>query len=161
VFSDPLLNCLLIQTAELDKMRMASAAGLLGLLPTILAFVGSTLYETTLLSVRRPLLAYLLATGSPAVPPLRSFSQEDIPNISKTQQHETAVHSAPIQKSIMAHAAIVIVEIALASAATAIVMYTCYDLGIKSILIWSADVYWHFLLWTSLPGLVHLWEQLF
>jgi hypothetical protein len=101
-------------------------------------------------------LAYLLATGSPAVPPLRSFSQEDIPNVSISQQHETEVLSATINKNALAHTTIVIVEMMLASAATAPVTYTCYNLGIKSILVRSADIYWHSLLWTSLTGLVHL-----
>jgi hypothetical protein len=101
-------------------------------------------------------LAYLLATGSPAVPPLRSFSQEDIPNVSISQQHETEVLSATINKNALAHTTIVIVEMMLASAATAPVTYTCYNLGIKSILVRSADIYWHSLLWTSLTGLVYL-----
>ncbi|KAK9423758.1 hypothetical protein SUNI508_03774 [Seiridium unicorne] len=46
---------------------MAASAVILGLLPTILQSLGSTIAETSLLELRRPGLAFLLAAGSPAV----------------------------------------------------------------------------------------------
>ena len=65
-----LLNCILENTSEAVKGNMASATVALGLMPTILTFLGSTTAEVALLSRRRPLLALLIACGSPAVNPI-------------------------------------------------------------------------------------------
>jgi hypothetical protein len=56
---------------------VAAAAVLLGLLPTTLAVLGSNSRETSLLALRRPFLALLLAIGAPAVSPLRSTQHAD------------------------------------------------------------------------------------
>ena len=56
---------------------MAAAAVLLGLLPATLAILGSNSRETSLLALRRPLLAFLLALGAPTVSPLRSTQHAD------------------------------------------------------------------------------------
>jgi len=56
---------------------VAAAAVLLGLLPTTLAILGSNSRETSLLALRRPFLALLLAIGAPGVSPLRSTQHAD------------------------------------------------------------------------------------
>lgn len=66
-------DCILRNMAETLKANMAAAGVLLGLLPTILSFVGSNTTQTALLALRRPLLALLVATGAPAVAPTRTF----------------------------------------------------------------------------------------
>ena len=66
-------ECLLQNTPEVVKADMAAASVLLGLLPTILSLAGSTTVEVGLVALRRPLLALLLGTASPAVNPLRTF----------------------------------------------------------------------------------------
>ncbi|KAF7502655.1 hypothetical protein GJ744_005391 [Endocarpon pusillum] len=68
-----LLNCILEHTSEVIKGDIASGIVALGLMPTILTFLGSSTAETVLLSRRRPLLAFLIASGSPSVNPLRTF----------------------------------------------------------------------------------------
>lgn len=52
---------------------------MLGLAPTILAVVGPSIEETTVLSVvgRRPFLALCIAASSPAVFPVRAFDNQD------------------------------------------------------------------------------------
>jgi hypothetical protein len=72
-----LLNCMLENTSDVIKGDMASGMVALGLMPTLLIFLSSSTAETTLLSRRRPLLALLLAIGSPAVQPPPIFSFPD------------------------------------------------------------------------------------
>ena len=59
-------------------VKIQSAQVLLGLLPTTLLFGGPTIAEVAALSTYRPLLAVLLAFGSPAVNVVRLFRQIDI-----------------------------------------------------------------------------------
>ncbi|KAE9369141.1 hypothetical protein N431DRAFT_493029 [Stipitochalara longipes BDJ] len=66
------VDCILSNSRESTKANMASADVVLGLLPTILALLGSTTPELSLLSSRRPLLAFLLSIGAPAVSPVRA-----------------------------------------------------------------------------------------
>lgn len=56
---------------------MQSAAVLLGLLPTILSLAGSSTVELGLVARARPVLAVLLALGSPAAGPVRAFEHPD------------------------------------------------------------------------------------
>ena len=59
------LNCLLEHgTTELQKTTIASAQVALGLIPTLLAYVGSSTPEVSLLASRRPLLMMLLTLGA-------------------------------------------------------------------------------------------------
>ncbi|OGE49894.1 hypothetical protein PENARI_c019G11500 [Penicillium arizonense] len=75
--SGRMVHCLLSQATESLKANMASAGVILGLLPTTLSLVGSTTVETGLLALRRPFLSLLLACGTPAVSPVRSFEYRD------------------------------------------------------------------------------------
>ena len=85
-----MVRCLLssVYVDEGMKTNMASAAVLLGLLPTILALVGSSTAEVSLLGLRRPVFALFLATGSPAVSPIRNYEYHDpIERLSRGQEH--------------------------------------------------------------------------
>jgi hypothetical protein len=62
---------------EYIKSNMATASVLLGLTPVILATLGSSTTELSLLSSHRPVLAFLLVLGSPAVNPIRSYDYPD------------------------------------------------------------------------------------
>lgn len=75
----PVANCILEHTSPYILVNMASAAVLLGLAPTILATMGSSIEETSTLIViaQRPLLGCFLALGSPSVNPLRTFKYFD------------------------------------------------------------------------------------
>ncbi|KAI0144753.1 hypothetical protein BJ166DRAFT_538973 [Pestalotiopsis sp. NC0098] len=91
------VDCILDNTSESTKANMAAAAVLLGILPTILSLAGSTTVEIGLLSQRRPVLAFLLPVGSPAISPLRSFEYrnilEDLHHQKVTPNHKP-IHSA-------------------------------------------------------------------
>lgn len=69
------VDCILEETSETMKAKLASAALILGLTPTILAFTGPSVAEISVLSAKSPLLAVLLGIASPAVNQLQLFSQ--------------------------------------------------------------------------------------
>ncbi|KAK2598141.1 hypothetical protein QQS21_005692 [Conoideocrella luteorostrata] len=64
-----LVNCILEATPEVIKAKLAAAGVILGLTPAILSTVGVQACDTAILAVLgcKPLLAVLLAFGSPAV----------------------------------------------------------------------------------------------
>jgi hypothetical protein len=157
VYLHPVIHCLLDASSEFNKVNMASAGILLGLMPTILAYAGSNLAETALLSMRRPMLAFLLAMGSPAVPPLRTFTHEDIPKMLTRRKGGMTVELSTPTRGRAMRAIVVGVELALSLAAIANVVYTSYELGVKTFISWSTDLFFHPLLWTCLTGLSHLW----
>ncbi|KAF2241928.1 hypothetical protein BU26DRAFT_584808 [Trematosphaeria pertusa] len=66
-------DCILRNTTETIKSNMASAAIFLGLAPSILALLGPSVTELSLLSARFPILAILLALASPAINSLNRF----------------------------------------------------------------------------------------
>lgn len=72
------ISCILDKTPEAVKVNMASAGLLLGLLPALLGFLGSSTIETSCLAARRPVLSLLLSLGSPAVNPIRIYDYRDI-----------------------------------------------------------------------------------
>ncbi|KAL6849231.1 hypothetical protein ACO1O0_008761 [Amphichorda felina] len=66
-----LADCILDSTPEIIKARMASAQVVLGLTPSILAVMAPGAWQTGIIATagRRPLLALLLAAGSPTLAP--------------------------------------------------------------------------------------------
>ncbi|KAH9206237.1 hypothetical protein DL95DRAFT_315935 [Leptodontidium sp. 2 PMI_412] len=153
----PVIDCLSNHMRDIDKAEMASAGVLLGLMPTIIASAGSTLVDTALLASRRPLLAFLLAMGSPSVTPLRTFQYEDVPNMLESRKTVLGVQHSSISQSSTKRAIIVIIEIALALAASVNVFHTTYMLGVGTFISWSAHVTAHPLLWSLFTGWIHLW----
>lgn len=158
VYMHPVLTCLLDITNELSKSEMGAAGVLLGLMPTILAYAGSNLVETALLAARRPLLAFLLGIGSPAVPVLRTFQHPEVHKMLKKRsaKHGLTVHVTRTVEVTTFRMLIVVAEYVLALAAIANCILAAYELGMKTYISWSADVFFHPLLWSLTPGLVHL-----
>ncbi|KAI9166436.1 hypothetical protein HJFPF1_02537 [Paramyrothecium foliicola] len=68
----PIIDCLLSEFPEFRKAELAASAVILGSMPNILQTIGSLTVETALLSLRRPLLAFLVSAGSPAVQVMKS-----------------------------------------------------------------------------------------
>ena len=64
-----------LSAAYLANYQAASV--IMGLTPTILASLGPSVPETSLLSAHRPLLSFLISLGAPAVYPARVFEFND------------------------------------------------------------------------------------
>lgn len=128
-----LLNCILQSTSEAVKGNMTSATILLGLMPTILISLSSPITETALLAKRRPLLAFLLACGSPAVSPVQSFSYPD--PVQYLQPHPRGIYARRRLAAMGAAPAALLVcaEYLVALGALANVAETAYRAGLLTV----------------------------
>jgi hypothetical protein len=70
-------DCILSNTTETIKANMASAGVLLGLMPSLLSFVGPSLVESSTLALKRPILSMLLAVAAPACQSFQPFDHHD------------------------------------------------------------------------------------
>ena len=117
------LDCILEHTTESIKRNMAGGIVALGLMPTILTFLGSSTTETALLSRRRPLLSLLIACGSPAVNPLPTFAYQDPAAGLKAREGRLLPHFlstlSPFQAAIIVLAEYLLVLAAIANVITA------------------------------------------
>lgn len=66
-------NCLLVNLPAAYLANYQAASVIMGLTPTLLASLGPSVAETSLLSAHRPLLSFLISLGAPAVYPMRVF----------------------------------------------------------------------------------------
>lgn len=73
-----ILNCVLDNFEEFRKSEMASASVILGLAPALLQQLSPTYADTAVLATRRPLLALLIAGGSPAVRLMEASNHGDL-----------------------------------------------------------------------------------
>jgi hypothetical protein len=149
------LNCILENTSEAIKGNMASGTVALGLMPTILTFLGSSPAETALLSRRRPLLSFLIACGSPAVNPLPTFVYED--PVAKLKAREGRLLPGYLSVLSRFHAtAIVFVEYLLILGAIANVITASYYTGLWTINTISCDTIYLPILWVALTVFIHI-----
>jgi hypothetical protein len=66
------LGCIMEHFPEFRKAELAAAGVVLGLIPVTLQAVSVSTTEISILSLRRPFLAFFMAAGSPVLVPLRS-----------------------------------------------------------------------------------------
>lgn len=154
-----LLSCILESTSEAVKGDMTGATILLGLLPTMLVSLSSDVYETALLSRRRPLLAFLLACGSPAVEPVRSFKHPDV--MSHLRVQEKSSHSYHLSRCLEAlpSTVLVVLEYCIAIGAFANVFITAIYAGLQTINAVACNISYCPLLWVGCNILIH-WASL-
>lgn len=149
------LDCILEHTTESVKGNIASAAVALGLMPTILTFLGSSTSETALLSRRRPLLSFLIACGSPAVNPIRTFSYQD--PLAELSAREGRLLPHFLSTLLPSQAVIIIfVEYVLVLGAISNVITTSYYLGLGTINTLSCTVKYLPVLWVVLTVFIHV-----
>lgn len=153
-----LFDCILQHTSEEVKGNMASATVLLGLMPTILIFLSSSMTETALLARRRPLLAFLLACGSPAVDPIPSFVYPNPTEYLRPSQRSLLVGSSRLKFIYRAHIAplVMVGEYLLALGAVAIAVFAAYDAGRRSISAVACTDDYYPQLWLAFNAMVHI-----
>lgn len=139
----PVVACLLDNTPETIKADMASAMIVLGLTPAILALTGSTLSEMTLLAVRRPVLAFLIALSSPFVNPLRTFDYTN--PVASLGQSAAPIIMPPLTKT--RRAILSLVEYVLVLAALANLATTTWQLATHTISNVNFDVIYMIPIW--------------
>lgn len=147
-------QCILDNLREDIKARMSSASVLLGLTPGLLASLGPSVAEISVLSVERPILTLLLSFGSPAVYPTRVLHYEDAIEILKETTKSPSFKW--VRRSAWHQALVSAAEYLLASLAVANVIYTSFELGVRTIISFRCVSSVFPLVWTLLPIFVHL-----
>lgn len=129
--AQPVTNCVLEYSSEFIKSNMAAAAVVLGLMPTILATLGNSVEETSTLCViaQSPLLALLVATGSPAIFPTRSFKPSRPMKLVKFRPGNIR----PREISFHIRNVIMIVEYLVMGLAIANTITLCQQLGFQAV----------------------------
>ncbi|KAJ5424749.1 hypothetical protein N7445_010722 [Penicillium cf. griseofulvum] len=146
------VDCLLENTKESWKANMASAALILGLLPTLLAVGGRpNTVEVGLLSLRRPFLAFMLAVGAPGITSIAAFEHKSA--IQVLQKEPDSLHTPKLSR--LSAIAIVAIEYILACVAIANVVFTSWQLGVSSVCSMAYANTWLPLLWTCSTPLIY------
>ncbi|CAK7242448.1 MAG: hypothetical protein STHCBS139747_003941 [Sporothrix thermara] len=157
-------RCILENLGAEISARLASASVLLGLTPGILASLGPSIAEISLLSTERPVLSLLLSFGSPAVFPSRVLQYQNALDIVPTSSTAaTAVSPLATQRVLMAlrrsrrlRALVSAAQYITAAVATTNVMYTSFELGVRTTISFRCSTSMLPLIWTLLPFGVHL-----
>lgn len=152
-----LINCILDNLSDFYKANMAASAIVLGSAPMILQSLGSTTAETALLGLRRPVLSFLLAGGSPAVTTLKA--SEFIQMLARfVRGGETRKMGLPGFRWSSIHARlrpiVSVAEYSLVGAATANVVMQAHRLGTHAV-VFAPTTTWLPSLWTLIAVLIH------
>ena len=155
-------DCIMANTTETIKFHMARAGVILGLMPTLLSNFGPTPAESSLLMLERPILAVLLAVGSPAMYLSRPFDNyEPLEPLSRP--------SIRFPAALMTSRAFPVVNIVryfLATSAAANVITVSLELGRKTVMVWKKPNSYLPLTWALLPvaghicATIRLWNSL-
>lgn len=147
-----LLECILDNTNEKRKTTMASASVALALTPPILAGLGQSLAEISLLSSHRPVLSALLALGAPAMYPNRVFEYTHPPDALRSLPGDRGLLKMQPALSV----AVSILEYFLAAGTVANNIELAVRIGVRSVLAWACNSWAMPLLWVLYPVSLHV-----
>ena len=150
-YCDTHMACMLGSMPENIKSNQAASTIVLGLTPSILASLGPTVAEISLLSLRRPLLALLVSLGSPAIYPTRLVTYDNPFDVLKPNAGALAVPR--IKKYMWTISA---VQYLLASGAAVNVLWTSYQLGTRGVLLWACSTSYLPLVWSLTTVVIHV-----
>ncbi|KAJ3547833.1 hypothetical protein NM208_g1314 [Fusarium decemcellulare] len=150
----PLVNCIVDNSSEYQKSGMASANVVLGLTPAILAALGSTVDETSLIYIfgRRPFLALCLSAGSPGLPPRPLFEYRKFDQLQEKRPGRLRFRSFPFLVEVLIWA----VEHLVAFASIFNVATLGYQLGSRVIMVFAPELTYLILLWLFLGTIGHI-----
>lgn len=147
-----LLECILDNTNEKRKTTMASASVALALTPPLLAGLGQSLAEISLLSSQRPVLSVLLALGAPAMYPNRVFEYTHPPDALNSLPGNRGLSRLRPSRSLI----VSIIEYFLAAATVANNIELAIRIGVRSVLAWGCNSWSMPLLWVLFPVPLHV-----
>lgn len=161
--AQPVVNCILSGTAEIVKTNMSSAQVLLGLTPTILAGLGPSVEDVATLAIvgRRPLLAFLIAVGSPAINPISSSGPEMTDLRKKEDVTDAAVvlndtqGRLRISGKILGGRRMLYLEYAIVIASISILGWTVYELAKRTVPNFAPQINYLPFLWTFIMISAH------
>lgn len=145
-------SCLLNAIPADWQANYNSANIILGLMPTLLASIGPSFAEISLLSAHRPLLSFLISMGASAIWPTRIFEYIHPPEI--LRRHSRSPRASKIRP--WPAAMMSLGQYIVAIGAMINVMTTSIELGRKSILAFGCTTTFAPLIWSTLPSAIHL-----
>ncbi|TLD08021.1 hypothetical protein PspLS_12063 [Pyricularia sp. CBS 133598] len=152
----PLINCIFQNLTEHNKAEIAAGVVVLGLLPAILQTLGSKPPETAFLAMRRPVLALLLALGSPSVTVIgtNDFINTVKESVESHDMEEIVDWLSPSNSTIWP-ICLSFLEYVFAIAAAANIVYLAYHLGVHAITIISPETVYLLPLWTGICLIIY------
>ena len=159
---ESILDCVLENTSESVKTNMAGAAILLGLAPTILGTLAPALEDLALLGGQRPLLALLLAAGTPslsAAKPLGDASPLE-PLLNRLRSARGVFAGGARRGNDAAAIAINVAEYVIAIACAANVVDLSLDLMWRTVVSWSCPNWGWVIGWSSIPTALYFLAML-
>lgn len=145
-------RCIMDSLSSDRAAKFQSASVILGLLPSlVLAELGPSVAELSLLSVYRPLLSLLISIAAPAIFPTRPFEYND-PTLALAGHHKLTIQP---QKPWKARVLAVLETICVVGA-----VYNTIDISVaishRSILSWGCTTTFIVPLWNVLPAIIHI-----
>lgn len=134
-----------------QQINFQTAGIMLGILPTLLSWIGVSISETALLSAHRPILSFLLSLAAPAIWPTRVFEYSNPADLLATGPGKLELHRLGPWKAGLLSA----LEYTFAIAAVVNIFLLSWDMGNKTILSWGCTNVVGPLLWTSLAAVLH------
>ena len=147
-----LLECILSNTNEKRKTTMASASVALALTPPLLAGLGQSLAEISLLSSQRPVLSALLVLGAPAMYPNRIFEYTHPPDALSYLPGNRGLPRLRPSLSV----AVSILEYLLTTGTVANNIELAIRMGVRSVLAWGCNSWYMPLVWVLYPVSLHV-----
>lgn len=145
-------TCILQNLGDFDKADMQSATIILGLMPTILSYIGPAVGEMSLISSHRPVLAVLLILGAPAIFATRPFDFNDPRDSLKKDIGNFVLHKqSPFRATLMAIAQYLLLSLAVTNC-----LLNSVQLGTSTILSWKCSWSYLQLGWNFMPLAPHL-----
>lgn len=144
------IECIMEHMEEFRRLDMAVSAVLLGLTPTMLQSLACTTLDLAFLSLRRPLLAFLLAAGSPIVSPTQ-FQKGVRKVIAKGKRSDA--NPRPLHWS---WCLVTLVQYAAACGCVANMVNLSYELGVHAMTVINERLTYQVALWGILAAIVHI-----
>jgi hypothetical protein len=153
-------SCILSHLSADHLANYQSTNVILGLMPTLLATIGPSLAEISLVSSHRPVLSFLLSMSAPAVWQTRFFEYSDPLHVlrddSTARPRGTLLRISIGDRWSWMASLLSIFQYLIAAGAVANIIATSIELGQKTILAWACTTTFAPLLWTTLASGVHI-----
>lgn len=144
--------CLLDAVPPNWQANFNSTVVVLGLMPTLLATIGPSVAEISLLSAHRPFLSFLISLGAPAIWPTRVFEYIHPTELLRGRRGALCISKIrPWRAAMMSLGQYMIAIGAILNVTT-----TSIGMGRKSILAFGCTTTFAPLLWSILPFVIHL-----
>lgn len=144
--------CIVDQVATNHQLNYQSALVMLGLVPTLLACIGPSIAEISLLYAHRPVLSALLSLSMPTIWTVSSLFEANTPNHARIT---TMGRLVPRQLKPRFTAALSICEYLLAAGTATNAIFTALEVGQKTILAWGCTTQFAPFLWAVIPSVVY------